>query len=631
MKPSLNSAQALLATLLSSLSACSIVEYCDFYTDETFCAVDSSIADSETASNPSGDGDGDGDTPGDGDGDTPGDGDGDTPGDGDGDGDTPGDGDPSLDPPEFSLELSPIKQFTFTWPEVTNAATYELFESVTVNAPLESLGLVDPGVALTVPLHLRSSASYYVRACTAMAQCSDSNTVEPADNLVPAIGYLVGEQGSTNAVYGQSIDVSDDGETLIVGAWGHAGPGGNDSGRAYVYERSGSEWLLAQTFVTPSGDANDRFGISVAISGDGLTIAVGADGDDSPSSTINSGANLNTGSDTGAVYIFVKQGQTWSTVAQAYVKATNTDDLDSFGGSVALSGDGNTLLVGARNEASGATGVGGDGADNSRPSSGAAYVYVRNQTVWSNQAYLKPFITDSGDFFGTVVALSADGNLALAGTPGDDSGLPDSPADMSQSFSGAVYAFARDGDVWQEFSYIKANNPGINDRFGERLSLSNDGMRLVVGASEEDGPNNLLQNAGAAYVFDHDGQGNWTQAAYLQASNAGAGYSFGDAVNISGDGNFIVVGSPAEDGSNPGVDPSTGGLSFTSAGAAYLFELQGNQWSEVVYIKAPSPEASDEFACAAALSSDTQLLAVGACFDDGPDDDTANTGAVFLY
>src|SRR6185369_603680 len=91
----------------------------------------------------------------------------------------------------------------------------------------------------------------------------------------------------------------------------------------------------------------------------------------------------------------------------AYLKASNTGASDLFGSSVALSADGSTLAVGAYQEASAATGIGGNQTDNSAGSAGAVYVFTRSGTTWSQQAYLKASNTGAGDFFGSSVALSA--------------------------------------------------------------------------------------------------------------------------------------------------------------------------------------------------------------------------------
>jgi hypothetical protein len=128
----------------------------------------------------------------------------------------------------------------------------------------------------------------------------------------------------------------------------------------------------------------------------------------------------------------------WS--QQAYIKASNAGEADQFGWSLALTGD--ILSVGAPREDSGATGVGGDQGDDGLPDSGAAYLFIRNGTVWSQQDYIKAAVTDNGDFFGYSVALS--GDTLAAGAPGEDSkatGVDGDALDNSQSGSGAAYVF----------------------------------------------------------------------------------------------------------------------------------------------------------------------------------------------
>ncbi|MDW8312587.1 MAG: FG-GAP repeat protein, partial [Burkholderiales bacterium] len=131
-------------------------------------------------------------------------------------------------------------------------------------------------------------------------------------------------------------------------------------------------------------------------------------------------------------------------VQQAYVKASNTGAGDWFGWSVALSGDGNTLAVGARLEDSSATGVNGDESNDSAFDSGAVYVFVRSGTTWSQQAYIKASNTEEWDVFGSSVALSSDGNTLAVGAPWEDSnatGVNGDQSNDSASGSGAVYVF----------------------------------------------------------------------------------------------------------------------------------------------------------------------------------------------
>ncbi len=128
-----------------------------------------------------------------------------------------------------------------------------------------------------------------------------------------------------------------------------------------------------------------------------------------------------------------------------YFKASNTETGDQFGWSVALSADGNTLAVGARYEDSSATGVGGDESNDSAADSGAVYVFVQDDGgTWSQQAYVKASNTGAHDYFGTAVALSADGNTLAVGARYEDSnatGVGGDESDNSAADSGAVYVF----------------------------------------------------------------------------------------------------------------------------------------------------------------------------------------------
>ena len=177
----------------------------------------------------------------------------------------------------------------------------------------------------------------------------------------------------------------------------------------------------------------------------------------------------------------MRSGTTWT--QQAYVKASNTDAGDDFGYSVAL--DGNTLAVGARQEASNATGIGGDDTDNSAMGRGAVYVFVRSGTSWTQQAYVKASNTEADDWFGHSVAL--DGDMLAVGARYEDSnatGIDGDESDNSAMDSGAVYVFARSGTTWMQQAYVKASNTGAGDWFGQSVALAGD--TLAVAAIQEE-------------------------------------------------------------------------------------------------------------------------------------------------
>ncbi len=268
--------------------------------------------------------------------------------------------------------------------------------------------------------------------------------------------------------------------------------------------------------------ASDEFGYSVAVSGD--TVVVGAYNEDGGATGVNGDQNDNSAINSGAAYVFTRSGTTWS--QEAYLKASNAEAGDSFGFSVAISGD--TLVVGAFGEDSNSPIVNGDQNDNSTPYSGAAYVFTRDGTTWSQQAYLKSATILRADFFGYSVAIS--GDTIVVGAYGEDSistGV-NSTFTRRASLSGAAYVFTRDGTTWSQQAYLKASNTELGDYFGWSVAISGD--TVIVGAFGEDshaaGVNgdqldNSAINSGAAYVFTRDGT-TWSQQAYLKASNSGA-------------------------------------------------------------------------------------------------------------
>ena len=256
-----------------------------------------------------------------------------------------------------------------------------------------------------------------------------------------------------------------------------------------------------------NADSGDRFGSNVALSSDGQTLAVAAPGE---SSQTGGDADNNEFPEAGAVYVFRLQSGVWSEVA--FLKASNAEAGDRFGAGLALSGDGQTLAVGS-DEDSGSFGIDGDPSDNSAEDSGASYVFVQENGVWMQEAYLKPSSGEAGDLFGRSLGLSFTGDRLFVGAPGQDEGGPGVDVDrVETSFadSGAAYVFQRQQSVWSEANFVKASNPGPEDRFGTSLSLSNDGEVLAVGSTGEDssvagidgdGNDNSSDDAGAVYVY----------------------------------------------------------------------------------------------------------------------------------
>jgi hypothetical protein len=275
----------------------------------------------------------------------------------------------------------------------------------------------------------------------------------------------------------------------------------------YVFRHATSGWAQeAQLNASEMSIAYPTLN-TLQLSGDGQTLAVGA-----PSE----GYFDNGTEHQGVVYIFTFNGNEWC--EQDRIIAIHPDDNDYFGGSISLSENGNILAVGASREDSSAKGINGDATDNSAESSGAVYLFERDEAGWQQSVYLKASNAEADDQFGDRVMLSGDGRYLAVSATGEASLARGINGDQSNNASaeappGAVYLFTRDRTDWYQMAYIKAPNTNsgfdynlhpvcnvsgciFNNGFGGTLAISNDGTTLVVGATTE---NNV--RTGAVYLY----------------------------------------------------------------------------------------------------------------------------------
>lgn len=412
-------------------------------------------------------------------------------------------------------------------------------------------------------------------------------------------------------------------------------PSGAEREYALVVQR---EEKLATTFIKASNvQGADYFGFPVAIAGD--ILAVSATGEDSSATGIDGNETLNDRSASGAVYIFIRQGETWK--QEAYIKASNSDVNDGFGASLAIDGD--TLVVGAPGENSNANIVGGNQMNESSDNSGAVYVFVRDvMGKWSQQAYIKASNNDANDNFGGAVAISGD-TIAI-GAPFEDSnavGMGGDQGNNSEQDSGAVFIYSRTGSTWQQQAYLKASNTDNFDKFGATVALLGD--TLAVGATDEDSnttginpqTNEMAFESGAAYVFTRTGT-MWSQQAFIKASNAAGGDQFGSSVALGVD--ILTVGARLEDGGSVGINGDQADNSLVDSGAAYVFVRTNGAWKQEAYVKASNTDTYDYFGSSIALSEN--MLAIGAFGENAsgvglnPSEQSnseADAGAVYLF
>lgn len=322
--------------------------------------------------------------------------------------------------------------------------------------------------------------------------------------------------------FGESLAL--EGDTLVVGAPRESSGNADDesdnslsaSGAVYVFVREGDAWSQLAYLKADTLRSGDQFGQRVAIAGD--TIAVGA-----PSETTVDEERVG-----GTVYIFSRDGDRWS--QQASLQATNARRDDGFGGGLGLSGD--TLAVGAVGDSSDATRIDGDATNTRAVASGAVHVFTRSKGSWSLQAYLKGSASAANHRVGGDVAIA--GDTIVAGELG------------AGNYSGAAYVFARNGSKWSEQARLLATVPEPKDYFGYSVAISGD--TIVVGADGEasrpaglygDPNDNSTPDTGAAFVFQRSGQ-RWLPSLFVKPPDTpgtifGAYVALGDGVLVVGD------------------------------------------------------------------------------------------------
>jgi hypothetical protein len=392
------------------------------------------------------------------------------------------------------------------------------------------------------------------------------------------------------------------------------------------------------TFVKASNtETFDNFGWAVALSRDGTTLAVSALQEDSSATTINGSQTDDTAPQSGAVYVFTRSGATWA--QQAYLKPANTGSGDVFGWSLAISDDGNRVVVGSPLEDSDTTGVNPVSTDPSMTfDAGAAYVFSRTGTTWAQEAFLKATNTGGTDDFGVAVAIAGNGTTVAIGAGNEDSnstGINQDTANNSATDAGAVfiYDFAA---AWTFSAYLKASNTDAGDRFGTALALSADGNTLAVGTPAEDSgamtiggieTDNSVTEAGAVYVFTRSGV-TWSQQEYIKPSQLDFGDFFGNRLALSSDGSTLVAVAPGNDST------------IANSGTSFVFSRSGVTWSELTILKAPNAGDNDQFGFDVAISGDSNAVIVGAGYEDGggtgvdadpADNSSQDSGAAYVW
>lgn len=489
-----------------------------------------------------------------------------------------------------NLGFSPdsIKTFRFQWEDVSNTTHYKLMEDPDGASGFTQVGTDIPQGTETVdhivPLYARINAEYLLQSCNTSG-CSDSETESIADFIGRggSIGQAAGKFEPNNPEPEINFGISSlsaDGRTLAISAVGDDDEDGTGSGAVYVftrngssweqqaylknsnilgfglfgysislssngdtlavgslfanivslYTRSGESWTLQQELTPSIIDDDDFFGRSVSLSADGNTLAIGASGETSldaanPNDNSGSPADIDNFVAVGAAYIFTRNEADWSQIA--YIKPEVPQDGEGFG-QVSISGDGNTLAVGAfLHDLIGNP----DNIDNI----GVVYTFTRDAAEWSQQAKIQMDTPSANSRFGSAVSLSNDGSFMAVGTPGETND------------SGAVYLLTRSAETWISTNRLVATFRDEGDLFGLSLSLAPDGNVLAIGSPFEDGngsdinrnqDNNALTDSGAVFVYNRSDD--WTEATYIKVNTSEENDNAGGSVSLAADGTLAV-------------------------------------------------------------------------------------------
>ena len=380
---------------------------------------------------------------------------------------------------------------------------------------------------------------------------------------VQEVKLLPSAGGGKDHNFGTSVSV--DGNRMVIGAPNYS-LNTIVHGAVYVFDFDGSKWEESEILIPLDGNNNDQFGISVSLSGTRLLI--GAIGDDDG------------GNGAGVVFAYDFDGVSW----QFMQKLIADDAAPAFEFGISISLSGNRVLIGS------------DKAhDNFNNTTGAAYVFEFNNNSWSQSKKIVAGDADVGDSFGSSVSLS--GNRALIGASLDDDNVAN---------SGSAYVYDFDGNNWNQTQKLTVSNGNSFDLFGLSVSLS--GNRVLIGAEGDD---DNVSDSGAAYVFDFDGS-SWNLTKKIKVFDGGVGDGFGTSVSLLGD--RALIGSSLDD--DNGIN----------AGAAYIFDLIGNSWSQTQKLTASDTGARDSFGNSVSLSDNRVLI--GARKDDSNGD---NSGSVYAF
>jgi hypothetical protein len=335
-----------------------------------------------------------------------------------------------------------------------------------------------------------------------------------------------------------------------------------------------------EKIIASDADELDGFGEHLSVRGD--VAIVGAWNDEDTIEPVDGFAF-------GSAYVLRRIDDAWT--EEQKLLPSDPESEKRFGYDVAVDGD--ALIVGA---------VGVDGY------TGAVYFYARVGGVWTNEQKIQPVSATFIDEVGFAVAI--DGDVAIAGAPGDDEGC--GPG----CNSGAAYVFRNVDGTWVDEQKLIASDAAFQEQFGHAVAVRGDTV-LVTSRTDDDAG----ISTGSVWVYRFQ-DGSWQEVQKLNASDAEVGDLFGHSVAL-GDG-VLVVGALQDDDACPD-DP------LCNSGSAYVFRFNGSTWTEEAKLVASDGAEDDEFGNAVAVDGDYVVVGARWADDACPEDPDCNSGVAYVY
>ena len=395
---------------------------------------------------------------------------------------------------------------------------------------------------------------------------NESPTIEP-DQPQQVDTLAAGLEFGTRDL-GEAVAVSNDSAIILVSdsGWEY------DTGAAYVFEQSGSEWNHQQNLLAEDSRKGNNVAESLAISNDGSTAVLGA-----PSI---GGADETPTERAGSAYIFKRSDGVWN--QRAKLTADGSDDTDLFGIPVAVSGDASTAVVGAAS---------------------SIYIFEQSNGEWNQQTILSPDDSNDEDRFGTGLAISGNGTTVIVGAPGEES--------SNRRRAGSAYVFAQSNGEWRQQTKLTASNDESAEQYGYSVAVSDDGKTAIVGANS--GRNSTLDRAGVAFVFEKS-DGIWSREEKLAPESVNGGSL--ESVTITDDGSTIAIGAP-------------NGIPGEGEGSVFLFEQSNGVWNQQATLSPEDTDSKSIFGWSVTVSGDGDTTVVGAPSGSPPEEDKKGSAYVF--